>query len=337
MLAVRCNSWMPYQNLKIEDVPLPALGSGQVRIAVHYAGVAFSISLMTQGRYQRKPPLPFTPGAEVSGTIAEVAPDVVGLALGDRVCARLEWGGHAEQAVTEANNVYRIPDSLPFDLAPQFPVSYGTSYAALAWRAQVQAGETVLIHGAAGAVGLAAVELAKAMGCRVIAAASTQAKCDLATAHGADQAVAFPDPTALDVIRSFSPAGVDAVFDPIGGDAFDLSLRSVTTSGRILLIGFAGGRIQQIPANILLVKNVTVMGFDYGKYSGSERTDKQTQHDIRVAMRQMFDWYVLGTLRPVTSHRFPLRDFATAMDTVLARASMGKVVLEMPLARSCQT
>lgn len=331
MLAVRCNTWMPYQDLQVEDVPPPTLGTGQVRIAVHYAGVAFSISLLTQGRYQRKPPLPFTPGAEVAGNIAEVAPDVTDLAVGNRVCARLDWGGHAEQAVTDATNVYRIPNSLPFDLAPQFPVSYGTAYAALAWRAQVQPGETVLIHGAAGAVGLAAVELAKAMGCRVIATASTQAKRELAIAHGADHAVAFPNPAALDTIRSLAQGGVDVVFDPIGGDAFDLSLRCTTTSGRILLIGFAGGRIQQIPANILLVKNVTVMGFDYGKYSGSDQPGRQLSHDVRTAMRQIFEWYAGGKLHPVTSHRFPLRDFASAMDAVLSRASMGKVVLEMPI------
>lgn len=332
MLAVRCHAWMPYQDLQIEDIPPPVPGPGQVRIAVHCAGVAFSISLLTQGRYQRKPPLPFTPGAEVAGTIAEVAPDVAGLTVGDRVCARVDWGGHAEQAVAGAADVYRIPDSLPFDLAPQFPVSYGTAHAALAWRAQVQAGETVLVHGAAGAVGLAAVELAKAMGCRVIATASTQAKRDLALAHGADHAVAFPDPAALETIRSLAPAGADVVFDPIGGDAFDLSLRGVGISGRILLIGFAGGRIQQIPANILLVKNVTVMGFDYGKYSGGDHTASPPRYDRRAAMRQMFDWYEAGKSRPVTSHRFPLRDFAAAMDTVLTRASMGKVVLEMPVA-----
>lgn len=137
MLAVRCNAWMPYQNLQIEDVPLPTPGSGQVRIVVHCAGVAFSTSLLTQGRYQRKPPLPFTPGSEIAGTIAEVAPGVAGLAVGDRVCARLDWGGHAEQAIADATDVHRIPDSLPFDLAPQFPVSYCTSYAALAWRAGI--------------------------------------------------------------------------------------------------------------------------------------------------------------------------------------------------------
>jgi NADPH2:quinone reductase len=332
MLAIRCHTWMPYQKLEIEDIPVPQPGPGQVRIAVHCAGVSFATSLVTQGRYQRKPPLPFTPGTEIAGVVSAVGTDVVGLAVGDRVCAGIDWGGHAEQAVTDATTVYRLPDELPFDLAPQFPLSYGTSYAALSWRAGIQAGETVLVHGAAGAVGLAAVELAKAMGARVIATASTPEKRDLAVAHGADHAAAFPSADAREAIRSLVPGGAQVVFDPIGGDAFDLSLRSVADSGRILLIGFAGGRVQQIPANILLVKDVTVLGFNYGKYIGWTRVDERKQHEhrVRAAMQQMFQWCVEGRLHPLTSHRFPLRDFRKAMDTVLARQSMGKVVLEMP-------
>ena len=326
---------MPYQELAIEDVPEPEPAAGQVRIAVHCAGVSFATSLVTQGRYQRKPPLPFTPGTEVAGVVSAVGPDVAGLAVGDRVCAALDWGGHAEAAVTDATTVYRLPDALPFDLAPQFPLSYGTAYAALAWRAAVRPGETVLVHGASGAVGLAAVELAKAMGTRVIATAATAEKRALAVTHGADHAVAFPSEGALEAIRALAPGGVDLVFDPVGGDAFDLSLRCVANSGRILLIGFAGGRVQQIPANILLVKDVAVFGFNYGKYIGWTRVDERRQHEqtVRAAMQQMFAWFQQGRLRPMTSHRFPLRDFRQAMETVLARRSMGKVVLEMPAAR----
>jgi NADPH2:quinone reductase len=330
MLAVRCHEWMPYQQLAIEDVPVPAVGPGQVRIAVHYAGMSFATSLVTMGRYQRKPPRPFTPGSEVAGVISAVGPGVSGLAIGDRVCAGLDWGGHAEAAVATAMTVYPIPDSLPFDLAPQFPLSYGTAYAALAWRAAVRPGETVLIHGAAGAVGLAAVELAKAMGARVIATAASEARRALAVAHGADHAVAL----SLDSIRAVAPDGVDVVFDPVGGDTFDLSLRCVATSGRILVIGFAGGRVQQIPANILLVKDVTVLGFNYGKYIGWGRVDERARHEpaVRAAMRQMFAWYGEGRLRPTTSHRFPLAQFRDAMAAVLDRQGMGKVVLAMPAA-----
>jgi NADPH2:quinone reductase len=259
----------------------------------------------------------------------------VHLQPGDRVCAGIDWGGHAEQAVTDATTVYRIPDELPFDIAPQLPLSYGTSYAGLTWRARVQPGETVLIHGAAGAVGLAAVELAKALGAVVVATASTAAKLALARAHGADDTVVFPSATALEELRSLLPNGADVVFDPIGGDAFELSLRCIANSGRILVIGFAGGRVQQIPANILLVKDVTVLGFNFGNYVGWGRVDERKRHEpaMRAAMEQIFSWYRQGKVQPVSSHRFPLREYRAAMETVLSRRSMGKVVLEMPVAR----
>ena len=334
MLAVRCNTWMPYQRLEMEDVPKPTAGPGEVRIAVHYAGMSFATSLVTEGRYQRKPPLPFSPGTEIAGVIDQVAADVTHLKPGDRVCAGIDWGGHAEFAVTDATTVYRIPDTLPFDLAPQLPLSYGTSYAALAWRARVQAGESVLVHGAAGAVGLAAVEFGRALGATVVATASTAEKLALARDHGAHHTVLFPSATALDDLRALLPGGADVIFDPIGGDAFDVSLRCVANSGRILVIGFAGGRIQQIPANILLVKDVTILGFNYGNYIGWGRTDERKRHEpaVRAAMDQIFRWYLDGKVRPVSSHRFPMRAYREAMETVLTRRSMGKVVLEMPVA-----
>jgi NADPH2:quinone reductase len=335
MLAVRCHRWMPYHDLEIEDVPLPEIAPGQVRIAVHYAGMSFATSLVTEGRYQRKPPLPFSPGTEIAGVVDQVAADVTHLKPGDRVCAGIDWGGHAEFAVTDATTVYRIPNDLPFDIAPQLPLSYGTSYAALTWRARVQPSETVLIHGAAGAVGLAAVEFAKALGATVVATASTAEKLALARDHGADQTAIFPSATALDDLRSLLPRGADVIFDPIGGDAFDVSLRCVANSGRILVIGFAGGRIQQIPANILLVKDVTIFGFNFGNFIGWGRVDERKRHEpaMRAAMDQIFAWYQQGKVRPVSSHRFPLRAYREAMETVISRRSMGKVMLEMPVAR----
>ena len=335
MLAVRCHRWMPYRDLEIEDIPIPDVGPGQVRIAVHNAGVSFATSLLTEGRYQLKPPLPFTPGTEVAGVIDAVAAGVTRFKQGDRVCASINWGGHAEYAVADAVTAYRLPDGFPFDVAPQLPRSYGTSYAALVWRARLRAGETVLVHGAAGAVGLAAVEFAKGLGARVVATASTKAKLELARDHGADETVILPSVTALDDLRTMLPSGADVIVDPIGGDVFDLSLRCVAIGGRILVIGFAGGRIQQIPANILLVKNVTILGFNYGLYAGSGRTDERERYEpeVRTAMDQIFAWYQQGKIRPVTSHQFPLRDYRAAMETVLSRRSMGKVVLEMPAVR----
>lgn len=336
MLAVRCTHWAPYLSLSVEDVPIPEPGPGEVRIAVHTAGMSFATSLVTEGRYQRKPPLPFTPGTEVAGIVDAVAPDVTSLKVGDRVTASMDWGGHAEYAVTDASTAYVLPDTLPFDVAPQIPQSYGTSYAALAHRARLTAGETVLVHGAAGAVGLAAVEIAKAMGAVVVATASTEEKLALARAHGADRTALFPAEGALETIRGLLPGGADVVYDPIGGDAFDLSLRCVKDGGRILVIGFAAGRVQQIPANIILVKDVAVLGFNMGRYIGwTKDTSARSRHGaaMRAVMDDLFGLFREGKIKPVTSHRFPLTDFRAAMETVLGRKGMGKVVLEMPVAR----
>ncbi len=334
MRAVRCHDWMPYQNLPLEDVPPPVLGAGQVRIGVHYAGVSFATSLVTTGRYQRRPPRPFSPGTEIAGVVLEISPGVNQVAVGDRVCAVIDWGGHAEEVVTDPATVYKLPDAMPLHLAPQFPTSYATAFAALHWRARLQPNEIVLVHGAAGAVGLAAVELGKAMGVRVIATASTPEKLAVARAHGADGTVLFPSDGALDAIRALAPDGADVVFDPVGGNAFELSLRAVAQCGRILVIGFANGRIQQIPANILLVKNVSVLGFNYGKYIGWGLIDERHQHEpmVRTNIETMFRWYQEGRLQPTTSHRFPLSDYAAALDAVLGRQAIGKVVLEMPRA-----
>lgn len=334
MRAVICRSWMPYAELPLEDVPSPSVGAGQVRIGTCYAGVSFATSLVTEGRYQRKPPFPFSPGTEVAGIVLEVGRDVTRFKPGDRVAAGVDWGGHAEEVVTPAATVYGVPDSLPLDAAVQFPLSYATAHAALDWRGQLRPGETLLVHGAAGAVGLAAVELGKAMGARVIATASSPEKLDVARSHGADEAVLFPSPDALERIRALARGGADVVFDPVGGDAFDLSLRCVAECGRILVIGFANGRIQQVPANILLVKTVGVLGLNYGKYVGWGLTDERLLHEPRV--RAQFDrllaWHGERKLRPVSSHRFALQDYRDAMATVLARQSMGKVVLQMPRA-----
>ena len=335
MLAVRVNNWGPYQDLPLEDVPAPNAGPGEVRIAVHYAGLSFATSLVTEGRYQRKPPLPFSPGTEVAGVIDQVADGVSGFKVGDRVVACMDWGGHAEYATTDASTVYHLPDDLPFDVAPQLPTSYATSYMSLIPRARLQAGETLLVHGAAGAVGLAAVEFGKAVGARVVATASTPEKLALARAHGADATMLLPSPTALEDLRALLPDGADVVYDPIGGDVFDLSMRVVKNGGRILVIGFAGGRVQQIPANIILVKDVTILGFNMGRYTGwGKDTSVRSTHgaEMHGVMDAIFQLYREGKIKPFTSHRFPLAAYRDAMDVVLGRRSMGKTVLRMPVA-----
>ena len=332
MRAIVCHEWKPFRGLAVEDVLAPSLGPGQVRIGVHYAGVSFATDLVTRGQYQRKPPRPFTPGTEVAGEILEVAPGVSGFAVGDRVCACIDWGGHAEECCVDPATVYKIPASLPFEVTPQFPTSYGTSYAALTWRAGLRTGETLLVHGSTGAVGLAAIQIGKAIGARVIATASTAEKLVIAAANGADRTVLLPSPDALDQLRAAMPNGADVVFDPVGGDAFDLSLRCTGNEGRILVIGFAAGRIQQVPANILLVKNIAVLGFNYGLYVGWGLKDERHTHEaeVRTSMDRMFAWCEEGKLRPTTSHIFPLAQFADAMAAVQERRGIGKVVLRMP-------
>lgn len=332
MKALRCHDWTPFVDLPVEEVPVPELGPGQVRIRIHYAGVSFATSLVTEGKYQRKPPRPFTPGTEIAGVITEVAPGVTDFAPGDRVCGGIDWGGHAEEVCVDPATVYRLPDTMPLDVAPQFPLSYGTSYAALVWRAQLQPGETLLVHGAAGSVGLAAVEIGKAIGATVVATASSEAKRAMARAHGADHTVAVPSPDARERILEVIPGGANVIYDPIGGDVFDLSLRCVANSGRILVIGFAGGRVQQIPGNIILVKDVSVLGFNYGNYTGWGRVDERKKHEaeVRAAFDRMFAWHAEGRIKPVSSHKFAFGQHRAAMEAVLSRQSMGKVVLEMP-------
>lgn len=332
MRAVLCREFGPYENLKLEEVPPPALPETGVRIATRAAGVSFATSLIVTGRYQRKPPLPFVPGTEVAGIVTETGPGVTHVQPGDRVLASIDWGGQAEEAVALADGVHPMPDGMGFVEATTFPVSYATSYAALVWKANLAEGETLLVHGAAGAVGLAAVEIGKALGAEVIATASTAEKLELARAHGADHAVNYTNQDLAPTVKFLTrDRGADVVFDPVGGEVTLASLRCLAREGRLLTIGYAGGTIPEIPANLLLVKNLSVIGLNYGTYLGWSPGDNRALYAPRVAELQhrLAELYTAGHLRPFVSHRFRLDDFQAAMQTVLARRALGKVVLEM--------
>ena len=267
MRGVFVQEWTAFENLPLEEVPEPPLRPRQLRIRVQAAGVSFATSLVVQGTYQRKPPLPFVPGTEVAGIVEEVGPEVARFRPGDRVIAVLDWGGLAERATALEVNTFRIPDSLDFPRAISFTNSYGTSAAALTWPhlLNLRAGETLLVHGATGGVGLAAVEIGKILGATVIATAGSAEKLAVARKHGADHAIDYRDAPFRDTVLDLTGGkGADAILDPVGGDVFDQSLRCIAPEGRISPIGFAGGRIPQIPANILLVKNVTVCGLNMG-------------------------------------------------------------------------
>ncbi len=324
MRAVLCKEFGGPERLAIEEVPAPPMRDGHVRIKIHAAGVNFGDTLLIAGQYQEKPPFPFIPGMEVAGVVTEVAPSVKELKLGDRVLASVGRGGYAEEAVVEADIVQRIPDAMDFVTAAGFPVAYSTSHGAFDWRARLKPGEWVLVLGASGGVGLTAVEIAKAMGARVIAAAGGAEKLAVAKRAGADHLIDYTREQIRDRVKEITDGrGVDVVYDPVGGDAFDQSLRSIAWEGRIIVIGFAGGRVPQIPANIVLVKNIDIIGFFWGSYR------RHKPQLMAESFRQLFRWFDEGKLKPHVSHRLPLSQVAQALDLLKTRKSTGKVVLTM--------
>ena len=322
MRAVLCKELGGPEKLVIEDVPAPPLRDGAVRIAIHAAGVNFADTLLIAGQYQDRPPLPFIPGMEVAGVITELGTGVSGLKLGDRVLSSVGRGAYAEEVVVEADSAHPIPAAMDFVTAAAFPVAYSTSHGAFAWRGRLRAGESVLVLGASGGVGLTAVEIAKAMGASVIAAAGGAEKLAVAKRAGADHLIDYTREDLRERVKALTGGrGVDVVYDPVGGDAFDQSLRSIAWEGRIIIIGFAAGRIPQIPANLVLVKNIDVIGFFWGSYR-RYKPELQAQ-----SFQQLFRWYEEGKLKPHVSHRLPLAEVAQALDLLKTRKSTGKVVL----------
>ncbi|NYT63566.1 NADPH:quinone oxidoreductase family protein [Alcaligenaceae bacterium] len=330
--ALVCNQWGHWRELVLQRVSRTPLGPGQVRIRVRHAGVSFAVSLFVSGKYQRKPPLPFTPGAEVSGEILELAPDITHLRLGQRVVAALDWGAFGQEVVTTAATVYPVPDGLSLAQAAALPVTYGTVWSALEWRANLRAGDTMLVHGASGALGMAAVQIGRMMGARVIATASTEQKRAAALRNGASYALPS-DPAALaQSVKALCPkGGVDVVFDPVGGDLFDASLSCVAPEARVLIIGFTSGRIPTAAANLLLVKNVSLIGFNYGYYIGWGLTDERERYaaPVHAVVEKILAAVAEGALPPPMTEHFPLAQWEQALDTVMSRRSVGKVILDI--------
>ena len=336
MRAVVVREWTEFEDLELElDVEPPGTPRcREVKIDIAAAGVSFATTLVVSGRYQRKPPFPFSPGTEVSGTIAEVGPQVTRFAPGDRVVASVDWGGMAEQVNVLDATVYKIPESIPHSQAIGMTNSYGTSYAALRWPhlLDVQDGQTLLVHGAAGGVGLAAVEIGKILGATVIATAGSDEKCQTVLDHGADHAINYrSDDFRTGVLDLTSGRGADRIYDPVGGDVFDQSLRCIAPEGRLCPIGFAGGTIPSAPANILLVKNITVCGLNLGYYMGWSPTDMRYEYVDRFTamIDELSEWFVEGKITLTTSHVFDLADFQAAMAMVTGRESIGRVALTM--------
>ncbi len=323
MRAVLCSSFGPPENLSVADIPSPPLSEGQVRIAVRACGVNFPDVLMIQGLYQFKPAFPFSPGLEVAGEIIEAAADVEGLAVGARVMATMMYGGFAEEVVLPAATVLPMPDGMSFEQGAGFCLAYGTSHVALTHRAQLQANETLLVLGAAGGVGLTAVELGKAMGARVIAAASSAEKLELAHSYGADDTILYTSENLRDRLNALTDGrGVDVTFDPVGGDIFDQAVRRIAWEGRYLVIGFASGRIPSLPLNIALLKNASIVGLFWGAYL------QNNPGVIRDSFRKLAALYAAGALKPHVHQVFPLDEAASALRELMHRRAMGKVVLQ---------
>ncbi len=268
MKAIICDHWGPPSELKIGELPSPELRPGTVRLKVEACSINYADALMVQGLYQEKPPFPFSPGFEAAGVVMEAGKGVSYLKPGTRVIALCGYGGLAEEVIVEAHQALPITDNMSFTDAAAFAVAYGTSHIALTHRGQLKAGETVLVHGAAGGVGLTAVELAKLLGATVIATASTPEKLALAQAYGADHLINYTEENFVDRVKEITnKKGADVIYDPVGGDVFDQSLRCIAWEGRLLIIGFASGRIPEMPANRALLKNCSAVGVFWGAYS----------------------------------------------------------------------
>jgi len=321
MRVVSCNSFGPVANLTIDERPSGAVGPGQVRIAVTAAGVNFVDGLFVQGLYQIKPPLPFVPGGEVAGVIAEVGEGVTTHEVGQRVFASTGLGGFASEVVWPASRVQHTPDALTDGQAATFVQSYGTAWFALHHRAKAQAGESLLVLGAGGGVGLAAVDVGRAMGLHVIAAASSPAKRAIATEYGAEATI---DTTSDDLktrAKELSGGGVHLVYDPVGGALAEAGLRSLRDDGQLLVIGFAGGEIPKLPANQILLRNRRVTGVDWGGWVGTHQAENQVLlGDVLAAIER-------GELNPVEPKAYALDDVAAALQDQLDRKVTGKSVL----------
>ncbi len=322
MKAVVCKEYGPPEKLVVEEIPPPPLGPGQVRVRVRACGVNFPDTLIIENKYQFKPPLPFSPGGEVAGEVIEVAPDVKNVRPGERVIATGLCGGYAEEMVTEATNVMAVPPGMDDITAAGFTMVYATSLHALRQRARLAAGETLLVLGAAGGVGLAAVELGKLLGARVIAAASSPAKLELCRRYGADETIDYSKESLKQRTKELTAgAGADVIYDPVGGDLFDQAIRCINWKGRLLVVGFASGRIPQVPANLVLLKGCEVVGVFWGAFAARE--PDLNRENLALLGR----WYQEGRIRPHVSATYPLERAADALRDLIERRATGKLVL----------
>lgn len=316
--------------LQLSDLAVPTPGEGQVLVRVVACALNFPDALIIVDKYQYKPNRPFSPGAEVAGVVEAAGPGVKEFSAGDRVFAMPGWGGLSEMILLDASKCFRLPDDVPFEHGAALIMTYGTAYHALVQRGQLQPGETVLVTGAAGGVGLATIEVAKAMGARVVAAASSEEKLEIARRHGADAAVLYPRGeldsdgrrALADAFKQVCGQGADVIVDCVGGDVTEAALRAIAWKGRLLIIGFPAG-IAKLPANLLLLKGASAVGVFYGSF-----TEREVAQD-RENMAALLDLYRRGLIRPYVAKRFPLEEAGAGITALSGGESAGKIIVDV--------
>ena len=323
MRAILCKELGPADKLVIEDVPSPQVSGDGVKVKVKAAGLNFPDTLIIEGKYQIKPELPFSPGGEMAGEIIEVGPDVKNLKPGMRVMGLTGYGSFAEEKVIGESRVIPVPDGMKDETAAAFSMVYGTSYHALKQRANIQPGETLLVLGASGGVGLAAVELGKAMGAKVIAAASSDDKLQVAKEAGADDLINYTDEDLKEALKSRYPQGIDVIYDPVGDRFTEPALRNMAWNGRFLIVGFAAGEIPKIPANLTLLKGCSVVGVFWGAFTAKE----PKEHIQNV--KELMQLFAEGKINPRVSEVFPFEQYEDALAALSSRRAKGKVVLKV--------
>jgi len=321
--AVVCRELGPPERLRLESFPSVPLAPGQVRVAIRAAGINFPDILMAAGEYQLKPELPFTPGVEAAGDVVEVDGEVTGIAVGDRVIVKMRHGAYTDEAVVTPSQLTRLPSNFDYAEGATYLAAHGTAYHGLVDRGQLRAGDVLLVHGAGGGVGLAAVEMGKMLGATVIAAASSEEKLAVAQARGADHLVLYSREPFRDAVKRITEGrGADVVFDPVGGQVFEDSVRCIAWGARLLVIGFTGG-IGLARTNLLLIKGASVLGVRAGE------AVRKNPALGEVRLKALLEWAEQGKIRPNVSHRLPLEDYAKAMRLLIDRKAIGRVALVM--------
>lgn len=321
MKAIVCNNFGPIKNIEYKEVDEPSLNEDSILIKVKSAGVNFPDGLLVQGKYQLKPETPFIPGMEVAGEVIGLGSKDSDLTVGDRIAALSQLNGYAEKAVVKTSSTFKIPENMSYDDACALLCAYGTSHYALKQRGQLKKGETLVVLGASGSTGIAAIQIGKIMGAKVIAVASNSEKQKIAKENGADISIGYDN--LKEKLKEISAGkGVDVIFDPVGGDTFDTIARTMARKGRLLVIGFASGSIPKLAVNLALVKEFSVVGVFWGAFTRAE------PDEYKINMIELFDWYQKGLLKPLIEESHALSEAANVLEKILARGAKGKIILK---------